>query len=72
MKKKMAIWILGGGVPKNYTLQGEPLLDQILGWLGYPGKVVWASNLQDGSSLGVFGQRYNMIVPVELMHFRVE
>ena len=30
MKKKMAIWILGGGVPKNYTLQGEPLLDQIL------------------------------------------
>jgi deoxyhypusine synthase len=31
MKKKMAIWILGGGVPKNYTLQGEPLLDQIFG-----------------------------------------
>jgi deoxyhypusine synthase len=30
-KKPMAIWILGGGVPKNYTLQGEPLLDQILG-----------------------------------------
>jgi len=29
--KPMAIWILGGGVPKNYTLQGEPLLDQILG-----------------------------------------
>ena len=29
--KQMAIWILGGGVPKNYTLQGEPLLDQILG-----------------------------------------
>ncbi len=29
--KRMAIWILGGGVPKNYTLQGEPLLDQILG-----------------------------------------
>ena len=28
--KRMAIWILGGGVPKNYTLQGEPLLDQIL------------------------------------------
>lgn len=31
LKKKLAIWILGGGVPKNYTLQGEPLLDQILG-----------------------------------------
>lgn len=30
LEKKMAIWILGGGVPKNYTLQGEPLLDQIL------------------------------------------
>jgi deoxyhypusine synthase len=28
--KKLAIWILGGGVPKNYTLQGEPLLGQIL------------------------------------------
>lgn len=26
-----AIWIFGGGVPKNYTLQGEPLLEQILG-----------------------------------------
>src|SRR3954470_6722731 len=31
LKRKMAVWILGGGVPKNYTLQGEPLLDQILG-----------------------------------------
>ncbi len=31
LRKRMAIWILGGGVPKNYTLQGEPLLDQILG-----------------------------------------
>jgi deoxyhypusine synthase len=28
--KRIAVWILGGGVPKNYTLQGEPLLDQIL------------------------------------------
>src|SRR3954468_5460144 len=28
--ERLAIWILGGGVPKNYTLQGEPLLDQIL------------------------------------------
>src|SRR6476620_3211798 len=28
--KRLSIWILGGGVPKNYTLQGEPLLDQIL------------------------------------------
>jgi deoxyhypusine synthase len=28
--KKAAVWILGGGVPKNYTLQGEPTLEQIL------------------------------------------
>lgn len=28
--RRLAIWILGGGVPKNYTLQGEPLLSQIL------------------------------------------
>ena len=25
-----AVWIFGGGVPKNYTLQGEPTLSQIL------------------------------------------
>ncbi len=31
LDRKMAVFILGGGVPKNYTLQGEPLLDQILG-----------------------------------------
>ncbi len=31
LRRPMAVWILGGGVPKNYTLQGEPLLDQILG-----------------------------------------
>ncbi len=29
LKKKLAVWMLGGGVPKNYTLQGEPLLGQI-------------------------------------------
>ncbi len=29
--REAAIWIFGGGVPKNYTLQGEPLLEQILG-----------------------------------------
>jgi hypothetical protein len=34
--------------------------------------VVWASSNQDGSNFGVFGQRYNQIVPVELMQFRVE
>jgi deoxyhypusine synthase len=30
-EQSTAIWILGGGVPKNYTLQGEPMLSQILG-----------------------------------------
>jgi hypothetical protein len=35
-------------------------------------KVVWTSQTQDGSGLGVFGQRYNMMVPVELMGFGVE
>jgi hypothetical protein len=34
--------------------------------------VVWNSNTQDGSAYGVYAQRYNMIVPVELMHFRVD
>jgi hypothetical protein len=34
--------------------------------------VVWASYAQDGSNYGVFGQRYTMIVPVELLHFGVE
>jgi hypothetical protein len=34
--------------------------------------VVWQSAGQDQSDYGVFGQRYNMIVPVELMHFHVE
>jgi hypothetical protein len=35
--------------------------------------VVWRSYGQDGSSHGVFGQRFNWItVPVELMDFRVE
>jgi hypothetical protein len=34
--------------------------------------VVWESLDQDGSGFGVFAQRYSQIVPVELMHFRVE
>jgi hypothetical protein len=34
--------------------------------------VTWSSNEQDGSAYGIFGQRYNMIVPVQLMHLRVE
>ena len=34
--------------------------------------VAWQSHVQDGSNWGVFGQRYGQIVPVELMHVRVE
>jgi hypothetical protein len=34
--------------------------------------VTWTSAYQDGSSYGIFGQRYSQIVSVELMQFRVE
>jgi hypothetical protein len=34
--------------------------------------ILWGSHLQDGFGAGVYGQRYNMIVPVELMRFGVE
>jgi hypothetical protein len=34
--------------------------------------VVWIDTVQDGSGRGVFGQRYDQIVPVELMRFGVE
>ena len=34
--------------------------------------VVWSSYSQDGSGFGVFGQRYGQIIPVELMHLKVE
>ena len=34
--------------------------------------VVWQSQGQDGSLYGIFGQRYNTIVPVELMDFTLQ
>ena len=34
--------------------------------------VTWTSVVQDGSQFGVYGQRYNRIVPVELMRFQIE
>jgi hypothetical protein len=34
--------------------------------------VVWSSNTQGLAGWDIFGQRYNMIVPVELLLFRVE
>ena len=51
------------------SLQGQPSVAA-----NVPGNfvVVWQSDGQDGSYLGVFGQRYGQIVPVELMLFGVE
>lgn len=34
--------------------------------------VTWDSAGQDGSTLGIYGQRYNLILPVELLQFAVE
>jgi hypothetical protein len=34
--------------------------------------VVWESQSQDGSSDGVFGQRYRPILPVAVMDFTIE
>jgi hypothetical protein len=34
--------------------------------------VVWNSSNQDGSETGLYSQRFSMIVPLELMQFRVE
>ena len=34
--------------------------------------VAWQSQGQDGSAYGIFSQRYNTILPVELMRFGVE
>jgi deoxyhypusine synthase len=31
LEGQTAIWIIGGGVPKNFTLQGEPTLSQFFG-----------------------------------------
>jgi hypothetical protein len=34
--------------------------------------VTWDSQTQDGLGLGVFGQRYGQILPVDLMHYGIE
>lgn len=50
--KKLSIIILGGGVPKNYSLQAEPYLSQILGIDvgGYDCDVqICDAHVQDGS-----------------------
>jgi len=33
---------------------------------------VWMSHDQDGAGYGIYGQRYSLIVPVELTRFQVE
>ena len=78
-----AYWIAG----QRYAASGAPMGSEFRvntytgGQKGYPSVVsdpagnfvvVWQNDVQDGSSDGVFGQRYAGIVPVELMHFRVE
>jgi len=70
---------------RGHRHAGTPLgpefsVNTTLGYAGSPSVaadtadfvVVWESYAQDGSSSGVFGQRYGRIVPVELMYFRVE
>lgn len=50
--KKLSIIILGGGVPKNYSLQGEPYLSQIWGLNvgGYDSDVqICDAHIQNGS-----------------------
>ena len=63
---------LGGEFRINtYTTNGQnrPSVDaDVLGNF----VVSWDSQLQDGQGLGVFGQRFGQIVPVELMHYGVE
>ena len=34
--------------------------------------VVWTSDVQDGSAIGVYGQCFSQMVPVELMQFGIE
>ena len=46
------------------AVAADPLGNFVVTWTSYPG--------QDGSFHGVFGQRFNMIVPVDLMGFGVE
>ena len=82
----VVVWLGAGIVGQRYASSGAPLGTQFR-VNTTPGSkylpvvaadpagdfvVVWDSDLQDGSDLGVFGQRFRPIVPVELMHLRVE
>ena len=79
-----AYWIAG----QRYSASGAPSGTEFRintytgGHKGYPSVacdpvtgsfvVVWQNDVQDGSLDGIFGQRYSQIVPVDLMHFRVD
>jgi hypothetical protein len=78
----------GDGVfAQRYTSAGVPFGGEFrvntytTDWQGHPGVAVhpdgrfvvaWDSYTQDGSSWGIFGQRFSAIVPVELLQFDVE
>jgi hypothetical protein len=55
----------------TYTTNGQTTPSVATGTAGNF-VVAWTSYTQDGSSDGVFGQRYDQIVPVELLGFSVE
>ena len=63
---------LGGEFRVNtYTTSGQ-LAPSVASDPGGNFVIAWGSGTQDSSGYGVFAQRYNMIVPVELQDFRVE
>jgi len=63
---------LGGEFRINTYTAGSPNLPVVGSDPSGRFVVLWTSYGQDGSSQGVFAQRYSMIVPVELQSFRVE
>jgi hypothetical protein len=86
-RTELAVLIVLLIIPRAAAAQGDPLGPefrvntyttslQLYPWVSADPAgnfvVVWSSNLQDGSGLGVFGQRYGPIVPVELMEFGIE
>jgi len=63
---------LGGEFRVNTYTTGSQFFPAVTSDLTSNFVVVWTSYMQDGSSFGVFGQRYSSIVPVELQDFEVE
>jgi hypothetical protein len=63
---------LGAEFRVNTYLAGDQMDPSVAADTAGDFVVVWTSSGQDGASYGVFGQRYSMIVPVELMDLAVE